>query len=55
MKKMLAGIFLMVLSVWLLIFSRVDNSDVVGIAAVIFPFIAIAVFLYGYFHKEDKS
>ena len=52
MKKMLMGIFLLVLSVWCLIFGVVDDIAFFAALGVILPFPAIILTFYGFFHKE---
>ena len=52
MKKMMLGLFLMLLSIWCLIFSIADNADLFIIVAVALPIFAIYFFITGYLEKE---
>ena len=52
MKKMMLSIFLMLLSIWCLIFGIADNSDLFIIVAVALPIFAIFFFFSGYLEKE---
>jgi len=54
MKKILLGIFLMLLSVWCLIFGSIENWTPVLFVGVYLPFVAIIVFLLGFFDKANK-
>ena len=52
MKKMMLSIFLMLLSIWCLIFGIADNADLFIIVAVALPIFAIFSFVTGYLEKE---
>ena len=53
MKKMLAGIFLLILGVWFLNFSSLNQSTPLAVISIILPFVAAFMFFFGYF--EDKK
>ena len=54
MKKMLAGIFLMVLSVWFLNFSSLNNSTPLTVISIILPFVAAILCFIGYYENKEK-
>ena len=53
MKKMLAGIFLMVLGVWFLNFSSLSNATPLAVISIILPFVAAIMFFVGYFENKE--
>ena len=55
MKKMMLSIFLMLLSIWCLIFGIADNADLFIIVAVALPVFAIFFFVTGYLEKENTA
>ena len=54
MKKIHLGIFLMLLSMWCLIFGSLDNWTPALFVGVYLPIAAIIVFLLGLFDKDNK-
>ena len=48
-KRMLAGIFLLVLSLWFLVFSALGQGTFLAVAAVVLAFPAAFLFIWGYF------
>ncbi len=54
MKKILLGIFLMLLSIWCLIFGSIDNWVPALFIGAYLPIVAIIVFLLGFFDKDNK-
>lgn len=55
MKKMLLGIFLLLLSIWCLIYGKLDDLTILLLVGTILPAPAIAVFCAGFFAKEDRK
>jgi di/tricarboxylate transporter len=55
MKKMLLGIFLLILSVWCYLFGVVDDLVLFSFIGVFLPIAAIVVFLIGFFEKDNRS
>ena len=53
MKKMLLGIFLLLLSLWCLVYGKLDDLTVLLFVGTFLPLAAIAVFCAGFFTKED--
>lgn len=53
MKKMLLGIFLLVLSVWCFIFGKLDDLTGALVLAVALPGPAVMFTVWGYFSKDD--
>ena len=53
MKRMLLGIFLLLLSIWCLIYGRMDDLTPLLFVGTFLPFAAIPVFLYGFFLKDS--
>ena len=53
MKKMLLGIFLLLLSIWCLIFGKLDDLVILLFAGSLLPVVAIPVFFFGFFHKDS--
>ena len=50
-KWMLLGIFLLLLSLWCLIYGKLDDLGLLLFVGAILPAAAVPVFLYGFFHK----
>ncbi|WP_458862446.1 hypothetical protein [Acidaminobacterium chupaoyuni] len=55
MKKMLMGIFLLILSVWCYNFGVVDDVVVFSFLGVFLPIPAIIIFLLGFFNRNEKN
>ena len=55
MKKIHLGIFLMLLSIWCLIFGTLDNVTLFLFIGVYLPIVAIIVFLIGFFDKDQQN
>ena len=55
MKKMLLGIFLLLLGIWSLIFGVVDDVVLFCAIGVFLPIPAIVAFFLGFFNREDKQ
>ena len=53
MKKMLLGIFLLLLGIWSLIFGEVDDLGIVCFVGVVLPIPALIAFVAGYFEKKS--
>lgn len=54
MKKMLLGIFLLLISIWCLCFGIADNFALILYASIILLFISILVFAIGYSGEPKK-
>lgn len=54
MRYMLAGIFLLLLSVWFLINAMTGSALLFGVAAMVLPFPAAGFFILGYFNEAEK-
>ena len=52
MKNMMMGLFLMLVSIWLLIFAVADNSGLLAWTSIILLFLAAGYFLAGFFKKD---
>ena len=55
MKKMLLGIFLLLLSIWSFAFGVVDDVVLFCAIGVFLPIPAIIAFVLGFFQREDKQ
>jgi len=55
MKKIHLGIFLMLISVWCLIFGSLDNWTPALFVGVYLPIVAVIVFLIGFFEDRKKD
>lgn len=55
MKKMMLGLFFLLLSIWCLIFGVVDDAGLFSFVGVLLPIVAIIVFLIGFFQKENEK
>ena len=53
MRKIHLGIFLMLLSIWCLIFGTLDNATLFLFIGAYLPIVAIIVFLVGFFDKNQ--
>ena len=53
MKKMLSGIFLLLLAIWSLIYGVVDDFGIGCLIGVILPIAALISFAIGYFEKKQ--
>ena len=53
MKKMLAGIFLALLSIWAVIFAVYSNHTMFEYLAVFLPILAVVLFILGYFEIKN--
>ena len=53
-KKMLAAIFILVLSVWLWVFALMGDGTVFAVASIIMAFGACFLFVYSYFQDTDN-
>ena len=52
MKNMMMGLFLMLVSIWFLIFGAADNSALFVWTSIILLFPAAGYFLTGFFKKD---
>ena len=52
MKNMMMGLFLMLVSIWLLIFGAADDAALLVWAGIILLFPAAGYFLAGFFKKD---
>ncbi len=52
MKNMMMGLFLMLVSIWLLIFGAADHAALLVWASIILLFPAAGYFLAGFFKKD---
>jgi len=55
MKKIHLGIFLMLLSIWCLIFGTLDDVTLFLFIGVYLPIVAVIIFIVGYFEKNQKN
>jgi hypothetical protein len=55
MKKMLLGIFLLILSVWCYLFGVKEDVVLFYFIGMCLPVVAIVVFLVGFFEKNNRS
>jgi len=55
MKKILLAIFLMLLSIWCLIFGTLDDVTLFLFIGVYLPIVAVIIFIVGYFEKNQKN
>ena len=53
MKKMLLGIFLLLLSLWCLVYGKLDDLTVLLFVGTVLPIPAIVFFCAGFLAKED--
>jgi len=54
-KQMVLGIFLMLVSVWSLIFGVVDDIPLFSAVGVFLPVVAVICFFLGFCAKEDRK
>ena len=54
MKKMLLGIFLLVLSIWCLVDGKLDDLTILLFVGSVLPILSIVCFFAGFFAKEEK-
>lgn len=52
MKHMLLGIFLMVLSIWCLVYGKLDELPIVMFLGLLLPLIAVVFFVGGFSSKK---
>ena len=50
-KKMLAALFLVILSVWILVFGAASNSNSLAVISLILVFASAFLFIIGYFNE----
>ena len=55
LRNMLIGIFLMLISIWFLVYAAVGNATFFGALAIVLPFIACIFFISGCFYEEPKN
>ena len=55
MRGMLTGIFILLLSIWSLIFGYTDNAIVFLFASLALLFVAIIIFIIGYINSKEKK
>ena len=53
MKKMMAGIFLLLLSIWALVFAVYSSRTMFEHLALTLPFAAAVMFIWGYLEHRD--
>ena len=54
-EKMLAAIFLLVLSVWFMVYAIAENASIFAAFAIVLLFVSSFMFIIGYFKGDEKS